>query len=303
MKQFSKKIATIFLFSMMTYSVDVYAWGAKPPVIAPPAQSTPVNPAPPPVLTAGKFIDQISTLAANSSCAKYSWKNRGRAPAGYIKGVSLSFARSLCRLKTSEPNPTALANLMSRADTRNDTKDALTHYESAFANLGMDISYAGADTLRTLYTLGIGLGMRESSGSYCVGWDTSAGSNRPSSAGEAGAFQTSYDSMGNSPELRKLYNEYLAKTGKCLLSTFKLGASCNNNGALGTGAGADYQRFNIACPAFATEYAMTMLRIARSHYGPINRREAEVQPICNKLLLDVQTLVESNQQAACDEIL
>jgi hypothetical protein len=71
---------------------------------------------------------------------------------------------------------------------------------------------------------------------------------------------------------------------------------------LGTGAGADYQVFNKACPAFATEYAMTMLRVQRSHYGPINRLEAEVIPACNQLLLNVQELVNRDPQGACQDI-
>jgi hypothetical protein len=45
------------------------------------------------------YAQQITTLAGNSACLKTSWKDRGRAPAGYIKGVALSFARCLCRTK------------------------------------------------------------------------------------------------------------------------------------------------------------------------------------------------------------
>jgi hypothetical protein len=63
---------------------------------------------------------------------------------------------------------------------------------------------------------------------------------------------------------------------------------------LGTGAGATYQAFNKSCPAFATEYAMTMLRLQRSHYGPINRREAEVVQSCNVMLKKVQDLVNAD---------
>ena len=190
---------------------------------------------------------------------------------------------------------------MAMADSNNDAKDALTHYQSNFVSLPISTKSAGQEPLRAVYTLGIGLGMRESSGSYCEGWDRSAGSSRPSSAAEAGAFQTSYDSMGSSPELGKLYSEYKATTGRCLLDVFKEGASCSSLSNLGTGAGADYQAFNKSCPAFATEYAMTMLRIQRSHYGPINRKEAEVIPACNQMLKEVQDLV-NNDSYACDDL-
>lgn len=247
-----------------------------------------------------QYADQITALAASSQCAAYSWKNRGRAPAGYIKGMALSFARSACRTRLS-PEP-VIAKILAAANTQNAKKDALTHYQSVFAARGMKISVAGEDTLRALYTLGIGLGMRESSGAYCEGWDKAAGANRTSAEAEAGLFQTSYDSMGLSPELRRLYDEYRSDTSRCRLATFKQGASCKPQAVLGTGAGAQYQQFNKACPAFAAEYAMTMLRLNRTHYGPINRHDAEVVPACNSLLKNVQAMVASDPEAVCTEI-
>ena len=149
----------------------------------------------------------------------------------------------------------------------------------------------------------MGLGMRETSGVYCEGWDTSAGSNRPSSEAEAGLFQTSYDSMRASAELRKLYAEYQASPSRCQLDVFKESARCAPRRVLGSGAGATYQAFNKACPAFAAEYAMTLLRILRGHFGPINRKEAEVNPSCNSLLKNVQALVDANPQEACKDLL
>lgn len=242
------------------------------------------------------YVDQISQLAGSSSCADYSWQGRGRAPAGYIKGMALSFARSLCRVSKSS----SLAKIMSAANSTNANKDALTYYENKFAVVPIQINEPGDESLRALYVLGMGLGMRESSGTYCEGWDVAAGSNRPSSAGEAGLFQTSLDSMGISVELSKLYTEYqAAPNGSCFLNVFKEGASCKSNTILGTGAGADFQKFNKACPAFAAEYAMTMLRIARTHYGPINRIEAEVVPACDQMLKEVQNLMTSDIENAC----
>ncbi len=319
MKQVKIKLSLIVFCSLVAFNNQVFASGAKLPVIevpvvevpakvpgpVPPVSipSTPPPPASslPPSLPA-PYVDQIIALANNSSCAKYSWKNRGTAPKGYIKGMSLSFARGICRVIRSENAPSNLVNILSAANTHNATKDALAHYQSTFSSLNISIETEGVEALRALYVLGTGLGMRESSGVYCEGWDKSAGSSRPSSAGEAGIFQTSYDSMGISPELRNLYNEYLGNKNKCLLNVFKEGASCSSTSVLGTGAGADYQVFNKACPAFATEYAMIMLRIARSHYGPINRKEAEVNPSCNNLFKSVQDLIERDPQNACDDL-
>lgn len=211
--------------------------------------------------------------------------------------MALTYARSLCR----EKEETALGMLLSAKSVGNTTKDALAYYASTFANIPIGINTQGAEALRALYTLGIGLGMRESSGKYCEGWDRSASSTRPSSAGEAGLFQTSYDSIGVHSELGKLYTEYKGSKERCLLDVYKVGASCSNLSNLGTGAGAEFQSFLKACPAFAAEYAMVTLRVLRAHYGPINRREAEVNPSCNTMLKNVQELIE-NDPYACEDL-
>ncbi len=302
----------IFSFLALTISSPAFASGAKLPLLdlgngttttgtdtpvpGTPTSGTGSNTTPTP--TSGAYADAITQMAGSSTCASYSWASRGKAPAGYIKGVALSFARSICRTK----NQSALSKIMSAANSGNTTKDAVAYYDSTFASLPIVTSSAGLEPLRALYTLGMGLGMRESSGVYCEGWDRSAGSNRSSAAGEAGLFQTSYDSIGLSAELSKLYAEYQANPGKCMLDVFKQGASCSSLSNLGTGAGATYQAFNKACPAFATEYAMTMLRISRSHYGPIIRKEAQVVPACNNLLKSVQDMVTKDPYA-CDDLI
>jgi hypothetical protein len=271
---------------------------ATPPIISLPAPTNPEPPSATNTTKSGPYIDQIKTLASGSACANTSWSGRGKAPAGYIKGVVLSYARSLCRLKANS----SLSKIMSAASSGNTSKDALAQYKSNFAALSMPISSAGEDSLRALYTLGMGLGMRESSGSYCEGYDRSAGSNRPSSAVEAGAFQTSFDSMTASSELSKLYAEYKATPERCFLDVFKQATNCGITSTLGSGEGAVYQKLNLSCPAFATEYAMAVLRILRGHYGPINRKEAQVIPACNQLLKSVQDLID-NDPYACKDII
>lgn len=243
---------------------------------------------------------KVIGLAKNSDCANFSWQNRGRAPASFVNGMALGFARSLCRLKASVPS--GLVKIMSQADTRIDRKDALTHYQSVFANLGIRTNQGGEENLKAVYTLGLGLGMRESSGKYCEGWDTSAGSQRQSSEAESGLFQVSSNSMAASTELKKLYQEYQATTSRCLLEVFSPGVKCKAQAILGSGAGADFQIFNKACPAFATEYAMALLRILRGHFGPINRIEAQVIPVCENLLTEVQQVIDADPVTACREI-
>ena len=235
------------------------------------------------------IFDQISLLAERSDCSRANWRDRGSAPMGYIKGLAISYARSFCRFKMGSP----IGQIMASANTDNTFKDALAYYGFR--------TNPGIGALRAVYTLGIGLGMRESSGSYCEGWDRSAGSNRPSSAAEAGAFQMSYDAISATPELRALYDEYRASPERCLLDVFKEGAHCRHSTILGTGEGAAFQAFNLSCPAFATEFAMISLRVNRRHFGPINRKEAQVLPACSDLVQDVEALILTGSNA-CEDL-
>ena len=56
----------------------------------------------------------------------------------------------------------------------NKSSDVLAWYDPQFRAAGMENAVSGADTLRHLFVLLFGLGMRESSGRYCAGRDTSA---------------------------------------------------------------------------------------------------------------------------------
>lgn len=245
---------------------------------------------------------QINDMAGKSQCSKFSFANRGVAPAGYIKGMALSYARSLCRIKaTGGRKPAAIVMML--ANTLNPKKDVLAHYQDTLAPLGLRTNSVGEEPLLATYTIGMGLAMRESSGKYCEGWDTAAGANRRSDEAEAGLFQFSLNSMSASLELKKLYDEYQqADPKRCLLDVYKQGVSCRAQSLLGTGAGAEFQALVKKCPAFATEYAMTLVRMLRTHFGPLNRKEAQVVPVCESLLAQVQTLVNSDPESACAEL-
>ncbi len=251
---------------------------------------------------AGIYRDKIMEIASTSACAKVSWKNRGRAPAGYMKGMALTYARSLCRQQKVAAFVPAPGALMSRASVGNTAKDALAHYGDVLANLQMPVNQSNPDTLRALYTLGLGLGMRESSGKYCTGYDTTAATHTANGS-EAGLFQASYDSMGATPELRQLYNEYKSNPQRCHLDVFKAGVSCSAQEIVGVGTpGGEYQAFNKACPAFAAEYAMTLIRVLRAHFGPINRKEAEILPACEAMLGDVEGFLLGDVGRVCADL-
>jgi hypothetical protein len=48
-----------------------------------------------------------------------------------------------------------------------------------------------------------------------------------------------------------------------------------------------------SCPAFAVEAAAVGLRTIRTHWGPINRQEAELRPEPDSLFRQVQDIVDS----------
>lgn len=237
-------------------------------------------------------LGKIEAIAAASDCAAYAWKNRGQAPKGYVEGVADVFARAVC-------NPTRTdVVVVSQARTTDDAHDALSWYASNFTALGMSNDAAGVDTLRHTYTLLLGLGMRESSGQHCCGRDMSA-TNVSSDSAEAGAWQTSWDSHGASPELPKLFARYRTSDVGCLLSTFSREVTCDATNWQDWGSGADgldFQKREKDCPAFAAEYAAVMLRVeggSLGHYGPLRTKAAEIRPECDAMLRQVQSLVEA----------
>lgn len=234
-------------------------------------------------------ISQIVQVAANSNLANVRWKDRGKAPIGYVKGMAVVYANVYCKLKAG--NLAAIE--MSKANTNSISTDALAWYNEKFRVAGMDNNTSGVDTLRHLFVLLIGLGMRESSGKYCAGRDRSA-SNTTSETAEAGLFQTSFNARRANPLLKVLFDEYLNDQSG-FLDIFKEGVRCKTSDIenFGTGDGKEFQRLVKECPAFAVEFAGVGLRNVRKHWGPINRKEVELRPECDTMLIKVQELVDS----------
>lgn len=232
--------------------------------------------------------------AALAACAAHSWKDRGKAPRGLIDGQMRAFGRSVCRFMSQDVTVAGVTG----QDLGSSSTDALALY-------GLDAK-TGLDRLRLTYALGYGLAMRESSGKYCEGRDTTAGAETADTA-EAGPFQASYNSRGASLDrLNGLWAWYKAHPASCDLELWQQGASstskdCSLN-AVGDGPGQSWQVMTRACPAFASEWAMTLLRTLRKHFGPINRKEAELFPACDDLLVSVQAQIMA-KPALCNDLL
>lgn len=248
-------------------------------------------PPPPPALTAKELAD-ICGIARTSEIASYGWRDRGTAPIGYTQGMALAFAQSYRKLGAL--HPAAIA--MSRARKDSD-KDALDIYYDKFEALGMSNEADGPDTLRHLYALMLGHGMRESSGRHCEGRDLSA-DNVSSDTAEAGLFQTSYNAAGASnPEFDMLRAEYSNPANKptCYLTSFDDGVSCSPEewSCYGSGDGHAFQELCKECPAFAVETCGLTLRNLANHYGPIIRKETELKKEADEMFRAVQDYISN----------
>ena len=234
-------------------------------------------------------LDQILRISEESSAASFVWKDRGAAPRGYMKGMSVVYARVYCKLKAGDPG----AIEMAKTDTGKPDQDALTWYASLFNDIGMENHSAGVNTLRHLFVLLIGLGMRESSGRHCEGRDRAA-ANVTSDTAEAGLFQTSFNATHANGLLPQLFQRYLRHPSG-FVEIFKEGVACRPSDLenFGTGDGREFQRLSKECPAFAAEFAGIGLRHFRKHWGPINRKEVQLVPECDAMLRSIQEIVDA----------
>ena len=231
----------------------------------------------------------IAALADHSPCAAYKWKDRGVAPRGYIRGMAVMFGRVYCKLKADRD----AASETAMADSGDGAVDALAWFKPEFDALGMDNSEAGVDALRHVFVLLTGLGMRESSGRHCEGRDMAA-TNADGTTAEAGLFQVSYNSHSAHFLLDALFDQYKGSTD--FEDIFSDGVTCNTASWTnwGTGDGRDFQELIKTCPAFAVEYAALLLRKRRKHWGPINKKTAELRQECDDLFKAVCAHIDSN---------
>lgn len=245
------------------------------------------------VVLSADVVSKITQIASSSSLAHYSWSGRGTAPEGYITGLAVAFGNVYAKWKAGNSSALVMAQAAG-----NPSSDALAWYDATFSSVGMNNKTAGADTLRHLFVLLAGLGMRESSGNCFEGRDTSA-SNVSADTAEAGLFQQSWNSNTSSPELPKLFAQWSANPAD-FLSIFAVGVQSTAAGLAnyGSGQGEEFQALCKSCPAFAVEMAAVGLRVLRSHWGPIVRQEAQVRPEADQLFQQVQAIVDEAPAAS-----
>lgn len=229
---------------------------ATPILPAPIASPSPVaSPTPTPSPSPTKPAEIVIDKKVFDACAKHSWKNRGVAPLSYFKEIATSYHKAYCS-KQQFPKMGI-------------DKDALLYY-----GLPQD--------LISTYTLLIGLGLRESTGNWCSGRDSTA-NNLDAMTAEAGAFQSSYNSMRAHPTLKDISYFYMNNLDAC--GDTKPKCSSANYGG---GAGLDFQRLSKSCPQFTILYNAFLIRVLRKHFGPLNRKEAEFLPACKAMLKEIE---------------
>lgn len=225
----------------------------------------------------GPYLEQIKTLAENSSCMDYIWKNGAKAPVGFVKGMALSFARSSCRLKKSESAPSALVNVLINAVTKKNPLDALLSYKNIFADLGLSLNTSGADPLRAVFLLNMGTSMADNGGVYCK-------------------ISNMMGSQLMTGVLSKLFSEYRGGNAlRCFADIFQEGTNCS-------GTTKSALAFNQACPAFGAEVGATMLRLQSTSYQSIASKQAEIAPACDELLKSVQDMIDQDPVNTCADI-
>lgn len=259
--------------------VKATRWPAETVVATTPLPNGPVVPSKPFLPLDSTTISKIVAVAAASDLAQYSWRDRGRAPAGYIKGMAVTFGTALRKLAARDSAALAMVRVVDGPG------DVFDHYE--LGTLGApDI-----DRLRALWVVLTGLGMRESSGNYSEGRDMSA-TNVEADTAEAGLFQQSWNSHTTSQEITRLFNLYRPDGFyPGFIEIFREGVRDKATDNFGEGDGAAFQRLAKTKPAFAVECAAIGLRTLCTHWGPIIRREAEIVPAADALFRQVQTIV------------
>lgn len=283
----------------------------KPVVVKDPVPSTSPTPPPGPVVvdaTAGRKL--LTGIATGGQCAKELYgdpskknpaikKNQGKAKSGYLKGIVLTYVKLICE-KDQDPILKQVYNVVT-GPVGDPAKDVLAHYGLKPAT--------PTDRLNTVAALMIGSNARESSWRPCVGRDIAAKDSDVKAClydgvkyfgggetCEAGLPQTSFNSIKGGV-LKELYDAYLEYPRGCFEREFYEGVSCDaanwkNHGK--NPAAVAYQGLAKSCPAFSIESGFVMFRTNRAHYGPLNRKTAEVYPSCVSMFEQVRIAVEKD---------
>jgi len=201
----------------------------------------------------------VDAIVASTSCKDFSWKDRGRAPIGFVHGLALAYQQTKCD-----------KDLAARLTKAPHSK------EDAYSRYGL------SPTLPNIYTLMLGLGMREASGRIVCGRDMSAGWTSSDTA-ESGAWQTSLNSKAFSSYLYPFFKSW---NKQCFQSEFMKGVVTRSGDLKNWGTGADglaFQKKSKECGPFQLEYTALLLKETYRHHGPLVRKEVQIVDSCKAM--------------------
>lgn len=261
-----------------------YSFSKAPPKVETPTPTP--KPSPTPEVSSDEALEALYAIATKDVCSTFSYKNQGKAPAGYLKGLFSTYAKTLC-------SPDSDVYKIGTQDLGPASADALSHY-------GLKPK-TPTDRLNATFALMIGSNARESSWRPCVGRDVAAKASDvqgclygSGSTCEAGLAQTSYNSLAKTGPLRDLFNAHKASSDGCFRATYYGKTTCSEANWKNHGSDPNavaYQRLSKECPGFTVESGVIMFRTKRSHYGPLNRKTAEVVPACQAAFERARQLV------------
>jgi hypothetical protein len=240
----------------------------------------------------------IFDLVTASGLSAYSWKGRGLVPIGYLNGMALTFARVYCKFLSGD----YFVSLMAKAPKPKKGRiDALAYLRKKFKGARMPNITDGADTLRHLFVLLLGIGVRESEGIFCAPRHFK---HKNKSEDEAGLFQMSYSiGVGNIDriEINQFYKSLLNLPYSGYLPAFSNGVKCGSFPLTDTSGGAagEFRNFCLTQPALCAELAALCCRFRRESWGPVNEATVELLPAVDSLLLSVQASVDAEKSCSC----
>lgn len=271
-----------------------FSFSRKPPAsieVEKPEPAPKPSPKPVEVVDAEAGRAKLFDIATKGSCAGKTYKEQGKAPQGYLKGLVLTYAKLICE-KDQDPIGKQVYDIAT-GTLGDPSKDALAHY-------GLKPEKP-TDRLNSVFAMMIGSNARESSWRPCVGRDVAAKASDVKGClygggetCEAGLAQTSFNSIPKEGPLKELFEAYLQYPRGCFEPEYygKTTCSAANWKNHGTNPKAvAFQALSKSCPSFTVESGLIMFRTKRTHYGPLNKKQAEVYPECVSMFEQVRQAI------------
>lgn len=238
----------------------------KPVIVTPVVEKAPVA------------SQNIQEIVDNSKCGKYYFKDREPAPKFYLNGIARTYAQAKCDKRFVE---LATAPHSKHKNREGYFGDVMYHYGIA-------------PTLPNVFTLLLGLGMRESSGRHCCGKDTSTSQFQDAEHAEAGLWQTSYNAISMDPNLKEIFNKW---EGQCHLEHYSKGVKCSSADWKywgSPGPGLEFQKKAKTCPSFHAHFTIITMRRNKDHFGPFwhTRKVAEFVTACQEMFQEIDKVVQ-----------